>query len=93
MDNAPDRFPVRQLEGVWRVLIVEEDMWLDCDSEDDARTIAKAPIYWEECACQRRSDAEFAEELEMASVVMARHRLGHLARKLKGRADDIRGGG
>ena len=36
MSQKPDPFPVRKVDdGPWEVLIVEDDCWLPCDSEDD----------------------------------------------------------
>jgi hypothetical protein len=46
MSQKPDPFPVRKVgDRPWEVLIVENDCWLACESEDDARVIAAAPVY------------------------------------------------
>jgi hypothetical protein len=76
----PERFPwpVRVgPTGRWQVLISEADgAWLDCDSEEDARAIAAAPVLERQVLAEAESGAQFAAELRHTAEVMARYRLG-----------------
>jgi hypothetical protein len=74
----PLPWPVRQLPtGRWQVLVSEaDDIWLDCESEEDARTIAAAPVLEHQVLAQAESGPGFAAELRKTADVMARYRLG-----------------
>ncbi len=90
----PRRLPlkVRSVEnGPWQVLINEaDDVWLTCDSEDDARTIAKASVLEEEALERGESGEQFAIELENTADVMERYRMGFGSRSLRRRALEVR---
>ena len=90
----PQKIPLKVRElpnGPWEVLISEiDDVWLTCDSEDDARTIAKAHVLLEEHMGGRNSDAEFAEELEKAADIMLKYRMGFGSRTLRHCAQEVR---
>jgi len=88
----PPRLPlqVREREGQWEVLISEpDDLWLKCDSEDDARAIAAARVLEHEALARLRADPQFAAELEKTADVMEKHRMGFGARFLRRRAQEI----
>ena len=90
----PRRFPfeVRELtNGLWQVLINKsDDFWLTCDSEDDARTIAKASVLEDEAWERHTSDEELAAELEKTADAMERYRMSFGSRSLKWRAQEVR---
>lgn len=90
----PRRFPFKVREvsnGPWQVLINEDDdFWLTCDSEDDARTIAKAHVLEDEALELRTSDDALAIELEKTADVMERYRMGFGSRSLRRRAQEVR---
>jgi hypothetical protein len=75
----PRRLPmeVQQLSnGKWQVLITESDnVWLTCDSEEEARAIAAAPILEYEALDGIRSGGAFAAELEKTAAALAKHRM------------------
>jgi hypothetical protein len=81
----PLPWPMRQdASGRWQVLISEaDDVWLDCASEDDARTIAGAPVLEHQVLARAESGPEFADELRKTADVMARYRLGFGSRFLR----------
>ena len=77
--------------GSWQVLINKfDDVWLTCDSEDDARTIAKACVLEVEALEIRTSDEELATELEKTADVMAKYRMGFGSRSLRHSAAIVR---
>src|SRR5207253_4596145 len=90
----PRRFPlqVRELpDGNWQVLISEfDDVWVTCDSEDDARTIAAARVLQDEALGRRNSDPSFPAELEKTAEVMAKYRMDFGSRFLRRRAQELR---
>lgn len=75
----PRRLPlkVRQdPDGQWQVLISEPDhVWLTCDSEDEARAIAAAPVLEYEALAHLKSGEGFAKELERTAEALAKHRM------------------
>ena len=90
----PRRFPLEVREvtnGPWQVLINKpDDVWLICDSEDDARTIAKASVLEDEALELRTSDEELAAELEKTADVMTKYNMGFGSRSLRRRAQEVR---
>lgn len=90
----PRRLPleVRELSnGPWQVLISEfDDVWLTCDSEEDARTIAKARVLEEVAVGRLNSGEQFAAELEKTADAMEKYRMGFGSRSLKRRAQEVR---
>lgn len=89
----PRRFPwkLRQsTDGTWQVLISErDDVWLDCDSEDEARAIAAAPVLEDEALARVKTGFQFADDLEKTADTMRKYRMVAFSR-LKGRAHEIR---
>lgn len=89
----PRRFPmkVRELpDGTWQVLISGRDeVWLSCDSEEDARAIAAAPVLEYEALAQVKSGPQFAAELEKTADAMARYRMSFGSRFLRRRAQEV----
>ena len=82
---------VRQLpDGPWQVLISEfDDVWLTCDSEDDARTIATARVLQEEALDRMNSGDVFKDELEKTAGTMEKYRMGFGSRFLRGLAENV----
>ena len=67
--NKPEPFPVRKAsEGNWEVLLEGND-WLPCESEADARRLARAPIL-EHCA----SVAGFAFQLQELADTLKKYK-------------------
>jgi hypothetical protein len=89
----PRRFPLatrKGPDGVWQVNISgPHDVWLDCDSEEDARTVAAAGVLEEQALDHLRTGPEFAEELRKTANVMERYRMGFGSRRLRGLAKDL----
>jgi hypothetical protein len=90
----PRRFPlkVRELpDGTWQVLISErDDVWLTCDSEEDARAIAAAPVLEYEALARVKSGPQFAAELEKTADALAKYRMSFGSRFLRRRAQEVR---
>ena len=58
MTTAPGKFPVREREGKWEVVIppsfgVSEEEYVVCNSKDDAQTFANSWLLWGECVFRR----------------------------------------
>jgi hypothetical protein len=78
-------------EGRWEVLISErDDVWLTCDSEDDARAISAAPVLQYEALERLKSGELFAAELEKTADAMEKYRMGFGSRFLRRRAEEAR---
>ena len=91
MDEKPRPLPVRKVgDGPWEILIVGNDRWLQCDSEQHARTIAKAPVYEYEALERLRSGVSFAADLGELADVMERYRFGFGSRFFRRRAEEAR---
>lgn len=89
----PRRFPqeVREREGRWEVQISEtDDLWLSCDSEDDARAIAAARVLEDEALSRLKTGPQFAAEVEKTADVMEKYRMGFGSRFLRQRAEELR---
>ena len=75
----PRPFPMRIreiAEGQWQVLISETDeMWLACDSKDEAQAIANAPVLEYEVQAQLKSGEEFEGEIEKTEDALAKHHI------------------
>jgi hypothetical protein len=88
----PRRLPwkVRELpDGTWQVLISEHDaVWLTCDSEDEARAIAAAPVLEYEALARLKSGPQFAAELEKTAKAMAKYRMDFGSRFLRRRSQE-----
>ena len=91
MSEKPDPLPVRKVaDGRWEVLIVSDDRWLPCNSEDDARVIAAAPVYEYESLERTRSGSEFANELDHLADVFEKYRMGFGSKFFRDRAEAAR---
>lgn len=88
----PRRLPweVRERDGVWEVSISDRDVWLSCDSEDDARAIAAAPVLEYEALARLKSGPQFAAELEKTADTLAKYRMSFGSRFLRRRAQEVR---
>jgi len=88
----PFPWKVRGLpDGTWQVLISEhDDVWLTCESEEEARTIAAAPVLEYQALGRLKSSEQFATELETTADAMQKYRLGFGSRFLRGLAHDLR---
>ncbi len=90
----PRPFPwkVRELPaGTWQVLISEpDDVWLTCDSEEEARAIAAAPVLQYEALGRLKAGEQFKAELEKTADVMQKYRMGFGSRFLRGLAQEVR---
>jgi hypothetical protein len=83
---------VRQASnGHWQVLISESDeVWLECDSEEDARTIASAPVLQYEAVERLKSGERFEAELKKTADAFQKYRLGFGSRFFTWAADEAR---
>ena len=91
--NAPDppkRFAVRQLANKWEVLIVPNDMWLTCDTEEDTRTVASAPVLEFECLTMTRRGEQFVQELESVASVFEKYQMAFGSRFFRVEAEKAR---
>lgn len=90
----PRVFPWKVREGSdgrWEVLISErDDVWLTCDSEDEARAIAAAPVLQYEAMEQLKSGEPFASELEKTAEAMEKYHMGFGSRFLRRYAQRVR---
>jgi hypothetical protein len=90
----PRRFPmkIRELpDGIWQVLISElDEVWLTCDSEDEARSIAAAPVLEYEALAKIKSGEQFAGELEKTADALAKYRISVGSRYMKHWAQEAR---
>src|SRR5262245_54946865 len=89
----PRRFPwaVRQLpDGHWEVLISEaDDVWLACDSEEDARAIAAAPLLEYEALERVKSGPQFAAELQKTADALEKYHMGFGSRFFNRRVQEV----
>jgi hypothetical protein len=87
----PSTFPVRKVgDGGWEVLIADENMWLSCASETDARIIARARILEYESLEGTRSGDAFAAELDELASTLEKYRMGFGSRYFRRRATEVR---
>jgi len=69
-EAKPRPLPTRHVAGQgWEVLIVQNDRWLQCDTEQDAQAIAASSVLEYECLAERRQDIAFADQLEETARV------------------------
>ena len=77
MDQAPPPFSVRKLTNKnWEVLIVPDDHWLSCDSEEDARLISRGRVCEHDFIYEIRKDLNFADELEQLANLFKKYQMG-----------------
>ena len=89
--RLPDRYPVRGVApGGWQVLVVPEGRWVRCQSEGDARAIARSPVLEHEALLGLGSGEDLALRLDDTSQVLARHGLGRASRFLARLAKGVR---
>jgi hypothetical protein len=75
--------------GRWQVLLSEaENLWLDCQSEEEARVIAAAPVLEHQVLSQAASGPKFAAELRKTAELMAKYRLGFGSRFFRWGAEE-----
>ncbi|HUG94399.1 MAG TPA: hypothetical protein VML55_26445, partial [Planctomycetaceae bacterium] len=88
----PSPWEVRGLpDGTWQVRISElDDVWLTCESEEDAQAIALAPALKHEALERLKSGDDFAAELERTAAVMEKYHMGFGSRFLRRRAQEVR---
>lgn len=86
-----DSFPVRQVgDGDWEVLIASEDIWVQCETEKDARILSRAPKLELDALERARSGLEFAAELDALADVLERCQIGFGSRFFRRRAAEVR---
>jgi hypothetical protein len=77
-------------DGRWQVLISERDeVWLTCDSEEDARAIARAPVLQYEAMERTKTGESFAAELERTANVWEKYRMDFGSRFLRRHAQRV----
>ena len=90
-ENVSAHWPRRKVgDGDWEVLVVPEDKWIPCASEEEARMLSKAPILKNESLERSRCGSDFAEELEQLAVVLLAHGMRAGSRFFKRRAAEVR---
>lgn len=90
-NTPPQPFAVRKVgERAWEVLIATENMWLPCETERDARTIARAPVLEYESLEGTRTGAAFGAELEELADMLAKYCIGFGSRFFRRRAEEAR---
>jgi hypothetical protein len=89
--NVSAHWPRRQIDdGDWEVLVVPEDKWIPCASEEEARILARAPVLRDESLQRSRSGSAFAQELEELADVLETHGMGAGSRFFRQRASEVR---
>ena len=89
--ERPAPFDVEQDKGRWRVRVQNNtNEWLECATEEDARAIAQFPVLNFDALESRRSGEAFAVELEKASEMFQKYRMGFGSRALLRRAQEAR---
>ena len=82
-ENKPEPFPVRKAsQDNWEVLL-DGKKWLLCESEADARRIARAPLLW-----HLGPAAGLASELQELADTLKKYRCLFLSRQFEGMAAD-----
>lgn len=91
---CPQPFPVRKVgERNWEVLLADENTWLACENESDARTIARAGVLEYESLERTRTGPEFAAELDQLADTLARYRIAFGSRFFRRRVEEARRAG
>lgn len=89
--ERPQPLPVRKVgDNAWEVLIVDQNQWLSCAGESDARAIADAPVLEHDVLTGSRCDEEFAQQLERTAEAFTRYRMGFGSRFFEQSASDVR---
>ncbi len=90
-DRVPEPFPVRKVaDQQWEVLIATENTWLSCETEEDARIIAKGAVLEYESLERTRSGPAFADELERQADTYKKYNLLTGSRFFGRRAEEVR---
>jgi len=84
MAEKPQPFPTRLRDGQWEVLIAPPEMWLRCDSEADAKTIARSIVLRHELLEGVQSGAGVESECRRTADVLAKYRIHFLSRWFAG---------
>jgi len=91
MREKPEQLPVHKVgDRAWEVRIIPNAQGLLCESEDDARLVAAAPMYEYESLERTRVGSEFADELDRLATVLAKYRIGFGSRFFRRRAEEAR---
>lgn len=88
--QLPLPLDVRESDGRWEVLIANPDVWLSCDSEEDAQVIAAARVLKHQALAGLRSGPEFVAELERTADTLEKYRMNFGSRFLRRRAHAVR---
>jgi hypothetical protein len=90
MHELPAVLPVRCLNGRWQVLFDSTERWQECESEADARLMAKCKILRFEALEVLRTGDKFAAQLEQLADTMQTYRIGFGSRFFRRRAEEAR---
>lgn len=81
-------FPVRRVgDGPWEVLV--EQKWIPCETEEDARSLAKTPVFLDKSMSQKLSLSDLST---LKRVVLSWHTLGlscYASRRLEASLKDL----
>ena len=95
--NSPyqtsDRFPVREVDGVWQVHVsvgMDNAQWLACETKEEARQLANAPVLWDEISSGKRMTRSNAAELDATAEVMEKYGMTSGARDFRHSAEQVR---
>lgn len=69
----------------------DNNQWLQCHSEDDARLIAEAPVYKYDALERLRSGCTLAAELDRLADLLQKYDIGFWSRFFRRRAAEARG--
>ena len=98
MERSPDRstfarndaqmeksqpLPVRNRAGKWEVFIVDDNRWLACESEDDARTIAAAAGLMHVSPEMGLTDPDMVQQIRKASATFSKYHMSFGSELLK----------
>ena len=90
MHDEVQPFPVRDRQCRYEVLIAPADMWLTCETEEDARAVAAAPVLEYASLHGHGTGDEFAAELERTADALDKYRMQFGSRFFRRRAEEAR---
>jgi len=85
-EQRPGNSPVRRQAGHWEVLIVDENCWCRCETEEHARLISRAPVLRYDALEEQKTDADFILELEELAEVFKKYGKNYASRDFANRA-------
>jgi hypothetical protein len=89
--KLPQRFPVRKVgDQKWEVLIATENTWFSCETERDARVIARSPVLEYESLEGARTGPECAGELDELADTLTKYGIGFGSRFFRQSATEAR---